>query len=63
MTILKELQMVASSPVHSKGCCASWQIYKNPKPKALLLAFAAIATDWIDINKVIDDGEGDHIKQ
>ncbi len=30
--------------------------------KALFLAFAGFATDYNDINEVIDDGEGDQIK-
>ena len=34
----------------------------NPELKALLLAFAAFATDWDAIDEIIDDGEGDQIE-
>jgi hypothetical protein len=49
-------------PCTSKVVAHCDKFNRNPKLKAFLLAIAMFATDCNDIDKVIDDGEGDQIK-
>jgi hypothetical protein len=66
-TCKKYLEGVANGTIKPVPCTPKVVVHRgifdrNPKLMALLLAFAAFATDCNDINKVIDDGEGDRIE-
>jgi hypothetical protein len=54
---------IKSVPQTQKGVAQCGKFDKNPKLKALLLAFAKFATDCNYIDKVIDDGKVDRIKE
>jgi hypothetical protein len=67
-TCKKYLEGVANGTIKLVHCTPNGvehhgKFDKNPKLKALLLAFTTFATDCDNINEVIDDGEGDQIEE